>query len=180
MITYRKSQDGIEPRCTNINFKTPSMILIKSTLKNVFHCLFVRFYLFLRLQFILRFLIPWENSEHLYYVCQILVNAINTIVSDMEGNITIYRLPLGHGTDRATDISHPSGSGIIISNAPYHDPWTVCIYPDIALHISNYYIIIYTSISIYTLCIYIFCIYLAQYNGLFPLIGATYTYSIKT
>jgi len=126
LITPRKTQDGIEPTCTNRNFKTPSMILIKSTLKNV-HCLFVRFYLFLRLQFILRFLIPWKISVHLYCVCQILVNVINTIVSDMEGNIRIDRLPFGHGMDRETDNSLAYGSGNIISNAPYHDSWAVCI-----------------------------------------------------
>jgi hypothetical protein len=39
----------------NRNFKTPSMILIKSTLK-IFICLYVRFYLFLKLEFLLRFL----------------------------------------------------------------------------------------------------------------------------
>jgi hypothetical protein len=39
-------------------------------------------------------------------MCQILVfNAINTIVTDMECNIRIDRLPLGRGMD--------------------HDPWTV-------------------------------------------------------
>ena len=53
---------------------------------------------------------------------------INTIVTDMECNIRIDILPLGRGTD--------------------HDPWAVVrittlgqsLYPDIALHISNYYI----------------------------------------
>ena len=49
----------------NRNFKTPSMILIKSTLK-MFICLYVRFYLFLELQFLLRFLDSWKN---LYFVC---------------------------------------------------------------------------------------------------------------
>jgi hypothetical protein len=54
-------------------------------------------------------------SVHLYYVCQILVfNAINTIVTDMEGNIRIDRLPLGPATDRETDISLASGSCNII------------------------------------------------------------------
>jgi len=38
---------------------------------------------------------------YLYCMCQILVfNAINTIVTDMEVNIRIYRLPLVHGTDQ--------------------------------------------------------------------------------
>jgi hypothetical protein len=38
---------------------------------------------------------------HLYCMCQILVfNAINTIVTDMECNIRIDRLPLGRGTDQ--------------------------------------------------------------------------------
>ena len=49
----------------NRNFKTPSMILIKITLK-MFICLYVRFYLFLRLQFLLRFLDSLKN-EH--FVC---------------------------------------------------------------------------------------------------------------
>ena len=49
-------------------------------------------------------------------MCQILVfNAINTIVTDMECNIRIDRLPLGRGTDLGQSV-----------------------YPDIALHISNY------------------------------------------
>jgi hypothetical protein len=49
-------------------------------------------------------------------VCQILVfNAINTIVTDMEGNIRIDRLPLGSGTDYEIDISLAYGSGNIIS-----------------------------------------------------------------
>jgi hypothetical protein len=48
-------------------------------------------------------------SVHLYGVCQILVfNAINTIVTDMEGNIRIDRLPKGEDTYHETD--------------PYHDP----------------------------------------------------------
>jgi hypothetical protein len=72
------------------------MILIKSTSK-MFICLFVRFYLFLKLQFLLGFLIPWNISVHLYCVCQILAfSAINTIVTDMKGNTRIVRLPLGH------------------------------------------------------------------------------------
>jgi hypothetical protein len=52
-------------------------------------------------------------------MCQILVfNAINTIVTDMECNVRIDRLPLGRVV------------------------WTLgqSAYPDIALHISNYYI----------------------------------------
>jgi hypothetical protein len=57
-------------------------------------------------------------------VCQILVfNAINTIVTDMEGNIRIVRLSLVPlGMDRETDISLASGSGNIISTGQYHDP----------------------------------------------------------
>ena len=80
---FRKTQDDIETTCINRNFKTPSMIQIKSTLKT-FICLFVRFYLFLKLQFLLGFLIPWISSVYLYCVCQILVfSAINTTVTDM-------------------------------------------------------------------------------------------------
>jgi hypothetical protein len=55
---------------------------------------------------------------HLYCVCQILIfNGINTIATDVEGNIRIDRLHLGTGTDRE----------IYISTSPYHDPWEVCI-----------------------------------------------------
>ena len=51
-------------------------------------------------------------------MCQILVfNAINTIVTDIECTIRIDRLPLSRGTDLGQSV-----------------------YPDIALHISNYYI----------------------------------------
>jgi len=53
------------------------------------------------------------------YVSYSGLNAINTIVTDMEYNIRIDRLPLGRGTDLGQ-----------------------FVYPDIALHISNYYIII--------------------------------------
>jgi hypothetical protein len=49
----------------NKNIKTPSMILIKSTLK-MFICLYVRFYLFLKLQFLLRFL---DSLKNVYFVC---------------------------------------------------------------------------------------------------------------
>jgi hypothetical protein len=49
----------------NKNFKTPSMILIKSTLK-MFICLYVRFYLFLKLQFLLKFL---DSLKNVYFVC---------------------------------------------------------------------------------------------------------------
>jgi hypothetical protein len=65
-----------------------------------------------------RFLDSLKNFCALYCVCQILVfNAINTIVTDMEGNIRIERQPLGRGTDRETDISLDSGSGNIMSTA---------------------------------------------------------------
>jgi hypothetical protein len=58
----------------------------------------------------------WKMSMHLYCMCQILVlNAINTIVTDMECNIRIDWLPLGRGTDLGQSV-----------------------YPDIAFHISNY------------------------------------------
>ena len=51
---------------------------------------------------------------------QILVfNAISTIVTDMECNIMIDRLPLGRGTELGQSVN-----------------------PENALHISNYYIII--------------------------------------
>jgi hypothetical protein len=56
---------------------------------------------------------------HLYCMCQTLVfNAINTIATDIECNIRIDRLPLGRGTDLGQSV-----------------------YPIVALHISNYYII---------------------------------------
>jgi hypothetical protein len=38
LIAHRKAQDGIETACTNRNFKTPSMILIKSTLNKLSVC----------------------------------------------------------------------------------------------------------------------------------------------
>ena len=67
-------------------------------------------------------------SVQLYGVCQIQVfNAINTIFTDMDDNIRIDRLSLGHGADRGTDILLASGSGNIISTGQYHDPWAVCI-----------------------------------------------------
>ena len=66
---------------------------IKSTFYIVY-CLFVRFYIFVRLLLLLGFFIPWKISVHLYCVCQIRIfYVINTIVTDM-----------GHGTDR--DIYH--------------------------------------------------------------------------
>ena len=49
----------------NRNFKTPSMILIENTLKMSI-CLYVRFYLFLTLQFLLRFL---DSLKNIYFVC---------------------------------------------------------------------------------------------------------------
>jgi hypothetical protein len=74
------------------------------------------------------FMIPWKITVHLHCVCQILVfNAINTIVTDMKGNIRIYKLPLGPSTDLETDISLAFGSDNIISISLYHDPWAVCI-----------------------------------------------------
>jgi hypothetical protein len=103
----------------NRNFKTPSMILIKSTLK-IFICLYVRFYLFLKLEFLLRFL---DSLKIIFCV----FNSIKTIVTDIEGNIRIYRLPSGRGTNHEIDISLASGSGKIIFTGPYHDPWAVCI-----------------------------------------------------
>jgi len=44
------------------------------------------------------------------------------IATDMEGNISIDKLPLGHGMDRETDITLASGSGNIISTGSSHDP----------------------------------------------------------
>ena len=67
------------------------------------------------------------------------------IVTDMEGNIRIDRLPKGRGTDQwkwyclsrncprvvvrtsGNDIAWACGSGNIISTSPYHDPWAVCL-----------------------------------------------------
>ena len=67
---------------------------------------------------------------HLYCVCQILIfNGINTIATDVEGNIRIDRLHLGTGTDREIYIS--TGRTTTLGKS---------VYPDIALHISNYYI----------------------------------------
>ena len=59
-------------------------------------------------------------------MCQILVfNAINTVVTDIECNIRIDRLPL------ARAISFPLVRTTTLGQS---------VYPDIALHISNYYI----------------------------------------
>jgi hypothetical protein len=61
-------------------------------------------------------------------MCQILVfNAINTIVTDIECNIRINRLPLGLVWTSGNYIALSSGSGNIISTGPYHDPWAICI-----------------------------------------------------
>ena len=69
-------------------------------------------------------------SVHLYCVYQILVfDALSTIVADMEGNIRTYRLPLVHGTARSISFS------IVRATTVWQS-----VYPDIALHISNYYI----------------------------------------
>ena len=107
----------------NRNFKTLSMILIK-----MFICLalYVRFYLFLNLQFLLRFL---NSLKNLYFVCL----QFNTIVTDIEheGNIRIYRLPSEH--DQAQAISFSLVFTTTLGQS---------VYPDIALYISNYYIII--------------------------------------
>jgi hypothetical protein len=74
---------------------------------------------------------------HLYSMCQILVfNAINTIVTDMELNIRIDRLPLGRGTDRGQSV-----------------------YPDIALHISNYYM------HICCFCLALYCKVVPPFSG---------------
>jgi hypothetical protein len=59
-------------------------------------------------------LIPWK----IYILC--VFNSINIIVTDIEGNIRIYRLPSGRGTDH--EIDH------IIFTGPYHDHWAVCIF----------------------------------------------------
>jgi len=48
-------------------------------------------------------------------------------VADMEDNIRIDRLLLGHGKNHETDISLASGSVNFISTGPYHDPWAFCI-----------------------------------------------------
>ena len=108
------------------------MILIKSTL-TIFICLYVRFNLFLNLQFLLRFLVSLKKL----YFC--VFNSINTIVADIEGNIRIYRLPSGRGTDHEIYISLASALAISFSLVRT----TILgqsVYPDIALHISNYYI----------------------------------------
>jgi hypothetical protein len=63
------------------------------------------------------------STQHILCV----FNSINTIVTDIEGNIRIYRLPSGRGTNHEIDISLASGSGKIMFTGPYHDPWAVCI-----------------------------------------------------
>ena len=54
-------------------------------------------------------------------------NVISTIVTDMEGNIRIDRLPLGSGTDHETDISIAYDSGNIISTGTHHGTLAVGI-----------------------------------------------------
>ena len=48
----------------------------------------------------------------------------------MEGNIRIYRLPMGRGTDQWTGngIARAGDEGNIISTGPYHDPRAVCLF----------------------------------------------------
>jgi hypothetical protein len=63
-------------------------------------------------------------SVHLYCVYQILVfNALSTIVTDMEGNFRIDRLPLAHGTARAISFLMVRATTLWQS-----------VYPDIAQH----------------------------------------------
>ena len=88
----------------------------------MFICLYVRFYLFLRLQFLLKCL---DSLKKLYFVC--LQFNKHIIVTDIEGNIRIYKLPSGRGTDHEIDISLASGLGNIIFISSYHGPWAVCI-----------------------------------------------------
>ena len=71
-------------------------------------------------------------------MCQILVfNAINTIITDRECNIRIDRLPLGRGTEQwkwyCPRLSFP-----LVNTTTFGQS----VYPVIALHISDYYIII--------------------------------------
>ena len=78
-----------------------------------------------------RFLDFLKNLLCNYFVCiRILVfSAIHTIVTDMEGNIRTYTLPLGRGTIRTSEnlFALVSGSGNIILTGPYHAPWAVCM-----------------------------------------------------
>jgi hypothetical protein len=67
------------------------------------------------------------------------LHCVSDSVTDMDGIIRIDRLPLGHDTDRETDISLASSS----------HPLGSLYYPDIAFHISNYYIIIVLYIHVY-------------------------------
>jgi hypothetical protein len=78
----------------------------------------------------------------------------------MEGNIGIYRLPKGRGTDQWKwyYIAWAGGEGNIISTGPYHDP-RQSVYPDIALYISNYIVFIALKTRIWHIqykCIEIF------------------------
>ena len=88
----------------NRNFKAPSMILIKSTLK-MFIYLYVRFYLFLKLELLLRFL---DSLKNVYVVC-LQFNKHNSYW--YREQYTIYRLP----------------SANIIFTVPYYDSWAVSI-----------------------------------------------------
>ena len=80
---------------------------------------------------------------HLYCMCQIRVfNAINTIVTDIENNIRIDRLPLGRGTDQWKLYFILTSPPARVISFPLIRITTLgqSVYPDIALHISIYYI----------------------------------------
>ena len=59
------------------------------------------------------------------------------IVTDMEGNIRIYRLPKGRVTDQWKWYCLSRRREKYQFHGPYHDPRQY-VYPDIALHICNY------------------------------------------
>ena len=104
----------------NRNFKKPSMILIKSTLK-MFIRLYARFYLFLKLQFLLRFL---DSLEHLYFV-YLQFNKHNSYwyreqYQDIQTALVSRYGPWNKYFPRLL-------LGNIIFTGPCHDPWAVCI-----------------------------------------------------
>ena len=79
---------------------------------------------------------------HLYCMCQnLVVHAINTIVTDIECNIRIDRLPLGRRTDQwkwncpNLRLRQYPFLTLVRTTTPGQS-----VYPDNALHISNSYI----------------------------------------
>ena len=140
------------------------MILIKSTLQNVY-CLFVRFYLFLKLLFLLPvcFSIPWKISVHLYCVSDSSLqwNKNNSYWYGVQYQDRQTALGSWY---RPVEMILPSPPTRAIS-FPLVRSMTLgqSVYSDIALYISNYHIItIIVIIQCYVqygkICTSLYCI----------------------